>query len=323
MPESRPLLARTITVPDVQERSTVKRIHQLRSLTPACACREVMANSPTDESRGRTGKSQSRIRSQLSLGDPNWFLTIPRYTAATGKSTSESILPNQHDTWYSRMGWVVGWATTYKRRMTVQELTITPTANNHRTGSGRRTHLAAHLPVENRSWGLVDKHTLEEITSRVNKCTWRRVNSAPEDETTSELGKWQCGYPAKWQQANLEEQWTAYPEEKQRGQPAIEDKCTEHRADGKCTNKCTDLEDDQCHCKSTGVMMRWSSSLDLCRMSARMATEAVPTETENDLRTYQIVSQTASQETVETTFVRWWLNIPTNIMAACLNIGIE
>jgi len=29
-----------------------------------------------------------------------------------------------------------------------------------------------------------------------------------------------------------------------------------------------------------------------------MATEAVPNETENDLRTYQIVYQTASQETV-------------------------
>jgi len=88
----------------------------------------------------------------------------------------------------------------------------------------------------------------------------------------------------------------AYPEESRR---AIgEDKCTEHRAGVKCTYKCTDLEDDQCDYTSTGEMMRRSSELDLCRTSAFMSTEAVPNETENDLRTYQIVYRTASQDTV-------------------------
>jgi hypothetical protein len=60
----------------------------------------------------------------------------------------------------------------------------------------------------------------------------------------------------------------------------------------------TDLEDDQWDCKSTGEMMGRSSEVDLCRMSAFMSTKAVPNETENHLRTYQIVYQTASQETV-------------------------
>jgi hypothetical protein len=45
-------------------------------------------------------------------------------------------------------------------------------------------------------------------------------------------------------------------------------------------------------------MMRRLSSLDLCRTSAIVSTEAVLNETENDLRTYQIVYRTASQETV-------------------------
>jgi len=69
--------------------------------------------------------------------------------------------------------------------------------------------------------------------------------------------------------------------------------------DVKCTYKCTDQqEDDQCDCQSTGEKMRRSRELDLCRTSAFMSTEAVPNETENDLRTYQTVYRTASQETV-------------------------
>jgi len=44
--------------------------------------------------------------------------------------------------------------------------------------------------------------------------------------------------------------------------------------------------------------MRRSSEFDLCRTPAIMSTEGVPNETENDLRTYQIVYGTASQETV-------------------------
>jgi len=44
--------------------------------------------------------------------------------------------------------------------------------------------------------------------------------------------------------------------------------------------------------------MRRPSEFDLCRMSAFMSTEAVPNETKNDLRTYQIVYRTAWRETV-------------------------
>jgi len=64
----------------------------------------------------------------------------------------------------------------YKRGMTVPESKQTPTASNHRTGSARRKHLGAHLPAETHSWRLVDERTMEEITSRVNKRSWRRVN---------------------------------------------------------------------------------------------------------------------------------------------------
>jgi len=49
------------------------------------APRVVMTNAPTDQSRSRMRRSQSRMRSQLSLGDPNSVSTIPRYTGATGK----------------------------------------------------------------------------------------------------------------------------------------------------------------------------------------------------------------------------------------------
>ena len=51
-----------------------------------------MANAPTDESKGRMPKLQSRMRFRLRLGDPDSVSTIPRYTAAAGKSTSESSL---------------------------------------------------------------------------------------------------------------------------------------------------------------------------------------------------------------------------------------
>ena len=78
------------------------------------------------------------------------------------------------------------------------------------------------------------------------------------------------------------------PEESRR---AIGDKCTEHRADVKCTYKCTDLEDDQCNCRGTREMMRRPSEFDLCRTSAIMSTEAVPNETENEHRTNQTVTE--------------------------------
>ena len=128
-----------------------------------------MANTPTDESRSRMHKLQSRMRSQFSLDNPEIH-------SCYWKSTSESSLINRYGTRRSRNGLVVGRATTYKRGMTVPESKSTPTSSNHSTGSAGRKYLGAHLPAENRSWRLVDERTLEEITSRANKLTWRRVN---------------------------------------------------------------------------------------------------------------------------------------------------
>ena len=127
-----------------------------------------MANTPTDESRSRMSKLQSRMRSRFSLDNPEIH-------SCYWKSTSESSLTNVYGTRRNRNRLVVGRATTYKRGMTVPESKPTPTASNHRTGSAGRKHLGAHLPAE--------------ITSSVNKRTWRRVNSAPGDEAASEFRK--------------------------------------------------------------------------------------------------------------------------------------
>jgi len=82
VPDSQQPLPQTITVPEVQERS-MKRIHQQRRLATAkSAPRDVMANAPTDESISHMRKLQSRMRSRLSLGDPDSVSAIPRYTAA-------------------------------------------------------------------------------------------------------------------------------------------------------------------------------------------------------------------------------------------------
>jgi hypothetical protein len=116
-----------------------------------------MANTPTDESRSHMSKLQSRIKSRLSLGNPEI---------------------------HGCYGLVVGGATTYKEGMTIPESQSTPTASNHRTGSAGRNHLEAHLPAENRSWKLVNERTLEDITSRVNKRTWRRVNKQNDNVDT-------------------------------------------------------------------------------------------------------------------------------------------
>jgi len=98
--ESQQSLLRTITIPEVQERSTViKHLPILKAGSGKCTwrrsnkctprmaksvCREVMANAPTDGSRSRRVKLQPRMRSRLSLRDPDSVPTIPRYTAATG-----------------------------------------------------------------------------------------------------------------------------------------------------------------------------------------------------------------------------------------------
>jgi hypothetical protein len=203
-----------------------------------------MANAPTEESISHMPKLQSRMRSRLSLDNPEIH-------SCYWKSTSESSLTNRYGTRRSRNGLVVGGATTYKW-------------GDDRTGSAGRKHLGAHLPAENRRWRLVDECTLENITSRVNKRTWRRVNKQNDDVDT--------------QTSDSKHTW-------RRGGKHT------RRKPGERTQQ---LEDDQCDCKSTGVMMRRQSEFDLCRTSAFMSTEAVPNETENDLRTYQIVYRMAS-----------------------------
>jgi len=140
------------------------------------ARREVMANAPIDESRSRMSKLHSQMRSRLSLSDPDSVSTIPGYTAATGNQLQNQGLTNRYGTGRSHNGLVVGGTTTYKRGMTVPESKSTPTSSNYSTGSAGRKHLGAHSPAENCSWILVNERTLEEITSRVNKRMWRRVN---------------------------------------------------------------------------------------------------------------------------------------------------
>jgi len=162
-----------------------------------------MANTPTDESRSHMRKSQSQMRSWLTLDNREIH-------SCYWKSTSESILTNRYGTRRSRNGLVVSRATTYKWGMTVSE--------------SKPTLLQAITVPE-----VVGGSTLERTYQQ-------RITSG--DETTSELRKWQYRYPEKWQWAHLEKGRKAYPEE--RRQAIGDEKCTEHRADVKCTYKCSD-----------------------------------------------------------------------------------
>jgi len=92
VPESQQPLPWAMTVPQMQERSTIKRIHKWKRLVSACALREVMANTATDESRNCMSKVQSRMRSRLGLGDPDSVSTIPRYPAAAANQLQNQVL---------------------------------------------------------------------------------------------------------------------------------------------------------------------------------------------------------------------------------------
>ena len=52
-----------------------------------------MANAPTDQWSSRMHKLQTRMKSRLSLGDPDSVSTIPWYTAATGNQLQNQVLP--------------------------------------------------------------------------------------------------------------------------------------------------------------------------------------------------------------------------------------
>jgi len=72
---------------------TWRRSKNCTPRTAKSAGKEVMANAPIDESRSRMHKLQTRIRSRLSLSDPDSVSTIPRYTAATGNQLQNQSLP--------------------------------------------------------------------------------------------------------------------------------------------------------------------------------------------------------------------------------------
>jgi len=72
--------------------------------------------------------------------------------------------------------WVVGRTMMYKGGMTILESKSTPTASYHRARCAGRKCIGVHWPAENCRGRFVDKCTMEEITSTVNKDVSRRVN---------------------------------------------------------------------------------------------------------------------------------------------------
>jgi hypothetical protein len=136
--DSQQPLPRTITVTEVQERSTVKthlpiwkagsgkctwrRSNSCTPRTAKSARKEVMANAHTDESRSRMHKLQTRMRSRLKSRRSQFSLDNLGIHSCYWKSTTESSLTNRYGTRRSRNGLVVGGATTYKRGMAVPEV---------------------------------------------------------------------------------------------------------------------------------------------------------------------------------------------------------
>jgi len=169
-----------------------------------------MANAPTEES----------IRHMPRLQIQN---EIEGYSQQSQHSLSN---PDIHGCY----GSVVGAATTYPRGMTVPESKPTPTASNHRTGNTGRKHLGAHLPEENRSWILVNEHMLEEVTSRVNMCMWRRVNQCNWRWNDKWIQKTMIWIPRQVTASTLGGGVESIPG----GKPASNGKWWVHRAKGWC-----------------------------------------------------------------------------------------
>jgi len=156
--------------------------------------------STTQSTIQRYGMMQRHAPVSMPNMIPNAILTQSRQSRDTQVLVEIffTIKPNEpiwHPTkpeWISRR-----WSNDVQTGMTRPESTTTPTASNHLTENAGRKHFGAHLLEKNRSLRIVDGRVLEEITSRVNKRTWRRFNSTPGDETTSELRKRRDGYPDK------------------------------------------------------------------------------------------------------------------------------
>jgi hypothetical protein len=111
----------------------MKPIHERRLATVISAPREVMANTPTDESRSRIVMLQSRKWSRLSLDSPERH-------SCYWKTTSESILTNQDGSRRGPNVFVIGWATTYSRGITTLKSKTTHTVSNHRTRCAASNH---------------------------------------------------------------------------------------------------------------------------------------------------------------------------------------
>jgi len=152
--------------------------------------------------------------------DPDSVWAIPRYTAATGKSTSESSLTNRYGARRSRMRWVVGGATTCKRGITVPESKPTPTASNHITGSAGRKlsvpwkrslavnkqndDMDTQTSDSNHTWRRSGKHTRRKVGERTQQLetistpsTWQ-ISSVPISAPTRRMISATASAPVRW-----------------------------------------------------------------------------------------------------------------------------
>jgi len=72
-------------------KGTWRRSNSCTPPTEESARREVIANTPIDESKSCISKLQFRMRSRLSLGNPNSVSSIPRYAAASGNQLQNQV----------------------------------------------------------------------------------------------------------------------------------------------------------------------------------------------------------------------------------------
>jgi hypothetical protein len=154
----------------MQKWSPRKRIDQQRRLaTWNCAWRNLIANGHTDEITNPMPKLQSRIRSQCSLDNP-------AIHTSSQISTSLQSLTNLYSNKTSSHELFVSGATMYPKGKTVPETKTTPPAIYHWTGSSWKMDHGGHWQAGNHSGRFVNEHSLEDITSRVNRDRWTTVN---------------------------------------------------------------------------------------------------------------------------------------------------
>jgi len=180
----------------------------------------------------------------------------------------------------------------YKRGLTLPESKPTHTASNHRTRSAGRKHLGAHLPAE--------------VTSSVNKCTWRIVNSAPGEEAASKFRKRWYGYRTSdskhtWSRSGMHTRRKAGEQLKMISASSI----------GWMSSVPTIAPTWRMISTTTGAPARWWDD-----QTSLIYAKRVHLSLPKQFRKYQTVYRTASRETV----TKWHL---TKIMAEWLQVGIE